>query len=170
MEDLDDSRKALGSLDIEDFLGAKFHKMEDFMLHIDELKASAYDHNVVFGGHRHSRLIFLENPGTRIGHFTLLSDLGESYEFFDPTGTAEPPQAVSDFARVNNKRLIMLKKEYRLQSPNTYTCGKWCILRYMSLPTPLEEFAEIFLAKKKIEPDVVIDRLIKVKTKNERAE
>jgi hypothetical protein len=167
MEELDNPGKALGSLDIEDFLAAKFHNMKDFMLHIDEIKSSAYDQDTIFGEHRHSRLIFLENSGTRIGHFTLLSDLGESYEFFDPTGTEEPPQPIADFARVNNKRLVMLKKEHRLQSPNTFTCGKWCILRYFSLPTTLEEFAEIFLSKKKIEPDVAVDRLIKVKTKHE---
>ena len=150
---MEDSSSALNSDEIQGFLASRFHDMNDFLIDLDRIR----DGEEIFGEHRHSRMLFLENPGTDIGHFTLLTDFGDHIEYFD-SRAGKPPQEILNLGKpVQGIRTA-------LQGPTTYTCGKWCILRYLSLPSPLGEFCEIFLGKK-MTPDNVVNILINLKVK-----
>ena len=149
---------ALSSSDIVGFLTGRFHSMENFILPLEMLTPGGDP----FGPNRHSRILFLTNPGSNIGHFVLLSDMGDCYEYFDPRGNP-PPDPVLKFAA--GKTICWLSSP--LQSPESFLCGHWCIQRYLSLPTPLDTFAGLFLDKKNRTPDEVMSSLIRVKTREE---
>jgi len=154
---------ALSSAEIQAFLTNQFHEMGDFVTDLDRIRDSGYSYDSVFGPDRHSRIIYLKNTGTEIGHFTLLSDLGDHFEWFDSTA-GELPEVLAEFCRRNKPNSYVAGVKERLQSKDSYICGKWCIMRYMSLPTTLSDFIEIFTASKsKLTPDSVVDRLIQIK-------
>ena len=158
---------ALGSNEIQSFLSSQFHDMGNFVVDLPFIVNSGYDPKQVFGSHRHSRIIFIENPNSDIGHFTLLTDMGDHFEWFDSTGQY-PPDELIQFAAHNNKPLRGLQPHYRLQGPESFVCGKWCILRYLSLPTSMMDFCNIFHKNLKgISPDSVVDKLVQVKIKDE---
>ena len=152
---MENPEKALDSLDIQAFLSSRDHEMSDFITDLSRINAG----EEVFGPNRHSRILFLENPGTAIGHFTLLSQFESHLEWFDPRA-GYPPEEVFELSRRLNLPLQTLAKGSPLQGPKTYTCGKWCILRYYSLPTSLADFCEIF---KNLGGDIVVDKLINLK-------
>lgn len=160
---MDKPTAALNDKDIERFLSGQFHNMLDFTVDLDIIAAGDLDS--IMGPDRHSRIIFIENPGSRIGHFTLLSHLGDHLEWFDPRG-GPPPEEIIDFSRRAGLKLRGLQPHAKLQGPTTYVCGKWCILRYLSLPTSMEDFVNIF-RKLKDSPDSVVDKLIRLKTRDE---
>ena len=157
---MDNPNSALNSADIQAFLSSQFHDMSDFLIDLPRMRAG----ETVFGPNRHSRILFLENPGTDIGHFTLITEFENHIEWFDPRA-GQPPQELYDFAKSLGKGLVGLSRKHPLQGSTTYVCGKWCILRYLSLPTDLGEFCAIFLNTKKMSPDSVVDKLIHLKIK-----
>lgn len=156
---MDDPSSALNSADIQAFLSSQFHDMTDFLIDIPRIRAG----ETVFGENRHSRMLFLENPGTTIGHFTLLTEWEDHIEWFD-SRAGLPPQEVVELATAMGRKLVGVSPRGALQEPTSYTCGKWCILRYLSLPTDLDEFCKIFLENgRDFHPDSVVDKLIHLK-------
>lgn len=139
----------LGSQEIESFLRGDSQEINGWVIHIDNL-----DLNDPFGGDRYSRIIFIENPNTNVGHFTLLSDFGDYFEYFDSLAGDIPDKIMQ-----LNSTIKYLQEP--LQSESSNVCGKWCILRHLSLPTELDQFYEIF--KKKMEPDEMVERILQLK-------
>ncbi len=124
-------------------------------------------------------VLFYSSDYTDVGHFVLFSHLENNpdppfFEYFDPTGL-RPDVACKKLNKgkeLKNRKYVMefckrvgmetvVSNGRKLQG-NTMVCGKWCILRALSISTPLSDFLEIF-KKTKLKPDVICDRLIRVK-------
>jgi hypothetical protein len=56
----------------------------------------------------------------------------------------------------------IVKSSEKLQNEKSFICGKYCILRMRSLPTPLNDFIKILSQNKVFSPDQIVDKLIRL--------
>ncbi len=130
-------------------------------------------------------VLFYSSDYADVGHFVLLSHIGtkpatekeeKTYvlEYFDPTGLLpdEACEKLNQSKKLKNRKYLMEFcgrvgnvdldwNNMKLQG-DTMVCGKWCILRALSISTPFKDFVEIFESSELV-PDVICDRLIRVK-------
>ena len=129
------------------------------VLHLDVLEGMNYNLDQIFQN-RYSIILFLPHPVEEIGHFVLLTHLdNSSLEYFDSFANPPSPQ-VQELAKRNGMKIV--KSSEKLQHEKSFICGKYCILRMKSLPTPLSDFIKILSQNKVFSPDQVVDKLIRL--------
>lgn len=147
----------INSENIEHFLGGEYQQAQGIVTHVADLNGPLDPLE-----NRFAAIIFLPPQEGTIGHFCLLSEVGDHLEWFD--SLAQPiPQLVQQYA--NRRNLKTLYNTTRVQSLTSNTCGKWALARLQSLPTPLHDFIQIFMENKRLSPDEIVDRLIVLKWK-----
>lgn len=126
-------------------------------------------------------VLFYDSDMSDVGHYVLLSHVQfQPYhilEYFDPTGLRPDgaSKKLNQSPALKNRKFLkefcdrsgvktMRWNNVKLQG-NTMICGKWCVLRALSISTPFKEFLEIFQSST-LEPDVICDRLIRVHRKD----
>ena len=148
--------KALSNFELEEFLSGDHLNIKNIALPIEEIETYQFDLERIFGN-RYFTVIFLTNPNSQIGHFTLLSHISDTeLEFFDPLANPVPP-LINQLCQVNQMRLIT--NQIAVQSKKSFVCGKWVLSRILSIPTPLQDFINIYTQRKKFSPDEMVDRL-----------
>lgn len=143
------------SSEIEEFLTGKYLNVQNCTLKIEKIEELNYTIDAVFGN-RFFTIIYLTNPESEVGHFTLLSHFEGEIEFFDSTGN-KVPDIIKKFAEINGMKLVTNKKV--LQGRETNTCAKWCIARILSLPLKLDVFQKIFNGNRHYKADDIVNNL-----------
>lgn len=112
--------------------------------------------------------VFIRNPKSSIGHWCLLIKYDDStFEWFDCLNDPIPELLAKNFDDYSNKYNIKLT----LHSTNTpfmhrknWICGKWCMLRVMTLPNNLGKFTKkIAELSKVMKPDDLVDFVVNFK-------
>lgn len=147
------------SNEIEEFLNGKDLNAQNCTLKIEKIEELNYNIDAVFGN-RFFTVIFLTNPTSEVGHFTLLCHFEGEIEFFDSTAN-KVPEIIKHFAKINKMKLIVNKKV--LQGSESNTCAKWCIARILSLPLKLVEFQKIFSGNRHYKADDIVNNLYVLK-------
>ena len=124
----------------------------------------------LFPEHIYYAFIFIQPPGTNIGHWTSLIKFDElKFEYFDCLGAPTPPELLDALEVYSSTRggSVQLDESHRpLMARDGYICGKWCIFRVMCLPRSIKAFHSFFkdlVGKKKgITPDSIVDFVINI--------
>jgi hypothetical protein len=107
----------------------------------------------------------LYTRGSDVGHFVLISKQHQNkktyIEYFDPFGEIPdiPTNGKTNIMDKLTPYTVQLNK-VRLQNITSSHCGRWCILRAISIDTPLHEFINVFT--KTMSPDDMVNRLVNV--------
>lgn len=157
---MNDSLEPLSVNDIYLFLTGTAIDVPNVVIHLDAVEESGYNLEGLFKGN-FSVIVYQPHPTEEVGHFLLLSHLGEkTLEWFD-SFAQEPPDSIRELARRNGMKLLTNKVQ--LQDKSTNVCAKWCVGRMMSLPITLKSFVEIYTGHKTLSPDVLINNIFKLK-------
>jgi hypothetical protein len=128
----------------------------------------------IFHDHVYYAVLFQENPDSHIGHWVCLIKISENqFEYFDCLGKTVPPEVnniLHDYKERNGLTELELYSTNRsLMNPKGYICGKWTMLRIMTLPSSLNAFIGFFdsligKVPKKGKPnrDQIVDFLISI--------
>lgn len=144
--------------DIYDLLSGTTIDVPNVVVHVDALHESGYNLDALFKGN-FSIILYLPGDG-EVGHFTLLTDLGDNMlEYFDSLAGSIPEQ-VAELARRNGKRILTNK--VRLQELNSNTCAKWCVARLFALPNSLKRFVTLYTGHT-LSPDTLVNNIFVLK-------
>ena len=128
----------------------------------------------IFHDHVYYTVLFKENTDSPVGHWVCLIKISETqFEYFDCLGNSVPMEVgalLRDYKDRNGLPEIELYSTDRsLMAPTGYICGKWTMLRIMTLPSSLKEFIGFFdtlvgkvSRKGKPTRDQVVDFLISI--------
>ena len=147
--------------DIHEIFVSSSRDVVNSVLHIDVIEGFDFNLDKIFQN-RYSIILFLPNPdpNDEVGHFVLITHLdNENLEYFDSFGN-NPQVQVEELARRNGMKVV--KSSVKLQNEKSFICGKYCILRLRSLPTPLNEFIKILSKNEVFSPDQLVDKLIRL--------
>ena len=111
-------------------------------------------------GDRYFKIVFIRR-GDGIGHWTLLTHLGDtSMEYFDPSGHP-PPEEVLEWG--TNVGLTTIDySNTQLQHQDSFHCGRFVLARISSQPTSLDDFIAVLSSSKRYSPDDIVGMLFNV--------
>lgn len=153
--------KLISNFDLVNFI--KIHNLD----HIPIYKAAEVtEFESLFEGENVYVILFEENEGSDVGHWTLLIKLADGddelngyFEYFDCLGRPPP----------DNFNEIMERDQYFIQflrrpvmEDTQMLCGKYVISRILSVDTPLEDYVKILTGNKHFSPDEIIDMMYRI--------
>lgn len=110
-------------------------------------------------GPRYYKILFITRK-EGIGHYVLLTDLGEgNVEYFDSAGNPPHPVFEEWAAGIGIKDIAFVTRP--LQAEDSYNCGRFVLARISSQPSSLLEFLEVF-NQSALTPDAIVRILFNV--------
>lgn len=138
------------------------------------------DIDELFGEKGSFLLMYLKSP--TFGHWVLVSKSKMeplTLEYFDPLGNmidhyldefkfekgAQYPGS-NQLAKLMHasryKKVMSNGIQLQLDAPEVQTCGKWCMLRYLLLFVPMEQFVDFFAELDPLQRDPILSAMINV--------